>query len=284
MEIIKNIVLLRQKLGVERKLAKTIGLVPTMGYLHEGHLSLVREARKSCEIVVMTIFVNPLQFGPQEDYAAYPRDFDRDALLAEKAGVDFLFNPDPTEMYPSYPQDTTVSVKGITEQLCGKSRPGHFTGVATVVSKLFGIVQPDKAFFGQKDYQQVLVIKRMAEDLNMPIAIVMVPIKREKDGLAMSSRNAYLSAAERKEALSLNEALQMCLGAYREGQTSSTSLKEIMIKRIKQEPSAVIEYIEVCDADDLRPIDFVDRRTLVALAVRIGKTRLIDNLLIGGTK
>lgn len=268
----------------ERQKGKKIGFVPTMGYLHEGHLSLVEAAKCENDAVVMSIFVNPLQFGPNEDYKTYPRDIERDSRLAEEAGVDAVFIPEVSEMYPYYPQLTTVEVKDISERLCGASRPGHFTGVTTVVTKLFNIVQPDAAYFGQKDYQQVQVIKKMVADLNMPVRVISVPIKRETDGLAMSSRNTYLSEKERIEALSLNEALLLCKDSYEKGEKDAEKLKEIMGKRIRKEPSASIDYIEICDADTLKPVDKITKPTVVALAVKIGRTRLIDNMVIRGEK
>ncbi|NLL19381.1 MAG: pantoate--beta-alanine ligase [Clostridia bacterium] len=282
MELIKTIDQMRSWTESQRQAGKTIGFVPTMGYLHEAHLSLVEKARAQNDTVVMSIFVNPMQFGPQEDFATYPRDLDRDCRLAEGAGVDVIFHPEPGEIYPQYPPLTAVEVKGITECLCGKSRPGHFTGVATVVLKLFNIVQPHRAYFGQKDYQQLLVIRQMVADLNLPVIIEPVPIKREEDGLAMSSRNAYLSPAERQEALALSQALQMCKNMYSNGELRVSLLIEAMKARILQEPSAVIDYIEIRHATTLAPLTEITGPAVVALAVRIGKTRLIDNLLLEG--
>lgn len=259
-----------------------IGFVPTMGFLHEGHLSLARAAREENSAVIMSIFVNPLQFGPQEDYKTYPRDLERDCALAESAGIDAVFNPEVEEMYPYYPQLTTVDVRGITEILCGASRPGHFTGVSTVVSKLFNIIQPDRAYFGQKDYQQVQVIKTMTTDLNIPVLIRTVPIKRETDGLALSSRNTYLSILERKEARCLSEALKLCRTMFNRGERSSLVLIKAMKELISQEPSACIDYIEICDEHSLQRVKTVSKPVVVLLAVRIGKTRLIDNMIMGG--
>ncbi len=267
----------------ERKAGgQEIGFVPTMGYLHDGHLSLVAAARQENQGVVMSIFVNPTQFGPQEDYAAYPRDLARDCRLAEEAGVDVVFAPKVEEMYPDYPPLTVVDVKEITKGLCGASRPGHFTGVATVVTKLFNIVQPDRAYFGQKDYQQVQVIKRMVKDLNIPVEIKTVPIKREEDGLAMSSRNTYLTPEERKEALCLYQTLNLCRELYEKGVTATSELIEAMYARINQEPHAQIDYVAICDAESLVPVKEIRNRVVVALAVKIGKTRLIDNMVLGG--
>lgn len=259
-----------------------IGFVPTMGFLHEGHLSLARTARKENSAVIMSIFVNPLQFGPKEDYSTYPRDLKRDCALAESAGVDVIFNPEVEEIYPEYPQLTTVDVKGITTVLCGASRPGHFTGVTTVVSILFNIVQPDRAYFGQKDYQQVQVIKTMVTDLNIPVVIRTVPIMREPDGLAMSSRNTFLLTTERNEALCLNEALKLCRAMFLKGEKRSTELIKAMKEHIEREPSASIDYIEICDSRSLQGVLTVKERVVVAMAVRIGKTRLIDNMILGG--
>ena len=282
MELIKTIDQMRSWTESQRQAGKTIGFVPTMGYLHEAHLSLVEKARAQNDTVVMSIFVNPMQFGPQEDFATYPRDLDRDCRLAEGAGVDVIFHPEPGEIYPQYPPLTAVEVRGITECLCGESRPGHFTGVATVVLKLFNIVQPHRAYFGQKDYQQLLVIQQMVADLNLPVIIEPVPIKREEDGLAMSSRNAYLSPAERQEALALSQALQICKNMYSNGELRVSLLIEAMKARILQEPSAVIDYIEIRHATTLAPLTEITGAAVVALAVRIGKTRLIDNLLLEG--
>lgn len=280
MLILRKIAEVRQWVQEKKKQGLRVGLVPTMGYLHEGHLSLVRAARQENDLVVMSIFVNPLQFGPREDFATYPRDLARDADLAERAGVDMIFAPEGEEMYPYYPQDTTVQVARLAEGLCGASRPGHFTGVATVVTKLFMIVLPERAYFGQKDYQQFLVIKRMAADLNMPIEVRMVPIKREADGLAMSSRNTYLSAEERRQAVCLVAALRLCKERFEQGENNSERLIKAMAARINREPAAQIDYIKICDADTLEEMSRIDRPVVVALAVYIGNTRLIDNMLL----
>lgn len=280
MLILRKIAEVRQWVQEKKKQGLRVGLVPTMGYLHEGHLSLVRAARQENDLVVMSIFVNPLQFGPREDFATYPRDLARDADLAERAGVDMIFAPEGEEMYPYYPQDTTVQVARLAEGLCGVSRPGHFTGVATVVTKLFMIVLPERAYFGQKDYQQFLVIKRMAADLNMPIEVRMVPIKREADGLAMSSRNTYLSAEERRQAVCLVAALRLCKERFEQGENNSERLIKAMTARINREPAAQIDYIKICDADTLEEMSRIDRPVVVALAVYIGNTRLIDNMLL----
>lgn len=263
-----------------RKQGKQIGLVPTMGYLHEGHLSLVREALKTCDVVIVSIFVNPLQFGAGEDYEDYPRDLTRDCQLAEKEGVAAIFNPKVTEMYPAGGFFTYVEVEGLTEGLCGKSRPGHFRGVTTVVNKLFNIVQPDRAYFGQKDAQQAVVIQRMVQDLNLPVQIVVVPIVREPDGLAMSSRNVYLSPPERKAALVLNRSIKKAVQMIASGERNAQVLLKAMEIEIESEPLAKIDYIEIVGAKDLKPVEVLQGQVLIALAVYIGKTRLIDNCMM----
>lgn len=280
----KTIQDIRAWLKEQRLQGKSIGLVPTMGYLHQGHLSLVHAARQENDRVIMSIFVNPLQFAPNEDYNSYPRDIERDSQLAEEAGVDVLFAPDTPEIYPYYPQDTTIQVKGVSEGLCGACRPGHFTGVATVVAKLFNIIQPDKAYFGQKDYQQVQVIRQMTRDLNLPVDIKTVPIVREADGLALSSRNVYLSQEERKEAPGIYESLQICRKLFARGETKAARLKSAVKERLDLMPSAVIDYIEIRDADTLALIEEVNVAAVVAVAVRVGRTRLIDNTIIGGSE
>lgn len=260
----------------QKKAGRTIGLVPTMGYLHEGHLALINEARKACDVVVVTIFVNPLQFGPSEDFERYPRDPDRDAALCLGAGVDLIFAPPVEEMYPR-PTWTFVEVQKLTKGLCGASRPGHFRGVATVVTKLFNIVQPDRAFFGQKDAQQVTIIKRMAGDLNLNLAIVTVPTVREPDGLAMSSRNAYLSPEERRAAAALYRSLRLAEELIRCGERDAGAITERMRALIDREPLARIDYVSIVDGETLEPLSALSGRVLIALAVFIGRTRLIDN-------
>ena len=282
MLILTKITEIRKWVKEQRFAGKRIGFVATMGYLHDGHLSLVDAAKRENDAVVMSIFVNPLQFGPQEDYAAYPRDLARDAALAEEAGVDVIFAPETGEMYPYYPQLTTVEVRKITEGLCGASRPGHFAGVATVVTKLFNIIQPDAAYFGQKDYQQVQVIKRMTADLNIPVEIKTVPIKREDDGLAMSSRNTYLSKDERRQALCIFQSLQLAGKMVAQGERDAAELIAAMQERIRQEPAAIIDYVEVCDAASLQPVAEIKGSAVIALAVKIGRTRLIDNITVEG--
>lgn len=280
MKIIQTVAEMRKEL---KKQTGTIGFVPTMGYLHQGHLSLVERARKENDVVVLSIFVNPLQFGPNEDYDRYPRDLDRDAELAEKAGVDFIFHPDVQEMYPEAPL-TQVNVKQITERLCGKSRPGHFAGVATVVSKLFHIIQPDRAYFGLKDAQQVAVIEQMVRDLHFPVTIVPCPIVREEDGLAMSSRNVYLSPEEREQALVISQALQQAKERVEKGElVEARDVIRFISERIETRPLARIEYVEAVSYPKLEPVERLDRPpVLVAVAVHFGKTRLIDNFLYEG--
>jgi len=259
---------------------KTIGFVPTMGYLHQGHLELMRRAKESCDVVVISIFVNPTQFGPKEDFAQYPRDLERDLRMAEDVGVDAVFNPSTEEMYPAG-YCTYVEVERITEKLCGLSRPGHFRGVATVVTKLFNIVNPDQAFFGQKDAQQVLVIKRMVADLNLNVEVVTVPTVREADGLAMSSRNVYLNAEQRQAALVLSRSLQKAAEAVAAGQQDVSVIRQLVVGMIEAEPLAEIDYVEIYSYPDLEPVDKIQGPALLALAVKIGQTRLIDNTILG---
>jgi pantoate--beta-alanine ligase len=266
-----------------RAKGKTIGFVPTMGYLHEGHLSLVRESRKSADVTVVSIFVNPLQFGPQEDFRRYPRDPERDAALLEKEGVDILFLPENREMYPEG-YLTSVEVAGLQDKLCGRSRPGHFRGVATVVLKLFNIVRPDYAFFGQKDAQQVVILQKMVQDLNADMEIRAMPIIREPDGLAMSSRNAYLSAEERRAALVLPKCVEEARRMFEKGERAAGPIRERLSQAIAAEPLASIDYVEIADPNSLEPVERIDGEALVALAVYIGKTRLIDNAILGSTK
>ncbi|MDD5510076.1 MAG: pantoate--beta-alanine ligase [Dehalococcoidales bacterium] len=264
---------------LRRELAEPVGFVPTMGYLHEGHLSLVRGARAENRSVVVSIFVNPTQFGPQEDLASYPRDIERDlALLAEEA-VDAVFMPSAAEMYPGR---FGVYVDGgkITERLEGACRPGHFRGVATVVAKLFNIVRPTRAYFGQKDAQQAAVIKKMVADLNMDLEVATLPTVREPDGLAMSSRNIYLNPAERRAALVLYRALCLAQRLWREGETDAGRLRREMIALIEKEPLAIIDYVSIAGTDTLNELDEVKPPVLVSLAVRIGGTRLIDNIVL----
>lgn len=262
-----------------RREGKTVGLVPTMGALHEGHLSLVRSARAQADVVVVSIFVNPLQFGPKEDFSKYPRTFETDCakLLAE--GVDLVFAPTPGEMYPQG-ASTVVHVEGLSKRLDGRSRPGHFQGVTTVVAKLFEIVRPDLAFFGQKDAAQVAVIRKMVHDLNMDMQVVICPIVREKDGLAMSSRNAYLSTEQRKQALCLHRSLEAVHELVKKGETSAKSLVTAGKSCIAEEPGAKLDYFEIVNPDTLEPVKKVSSGALIAVAAWVGETRLIDNFVI----
>jgi pantoate--beta-alanine ligase len=280
---IESIKELREHIAKVKQQGKTIGFVPTMGYLHSGHMSLVQEAKKQCAFVVMSIFVNPLQFGPNEDFAKYPRDLARDAQMASEHGVDLLFAPTVEEMYPK-PMKTSVHVADITDQLCGGSRPGHFAGVATVVSKLFHIVQPDSAFFGLKDAQQVAVLSKMVEDLNMPVQIVPCPIVREPDGLALSSRNVFLSEEERKQAVVLSQSLNEAKSAFEAGKSPS-AIRDQIIAQISSKPLAKIDYVEILTYPELVPLDyFKGTPFIIALAVKFGTTRLIDNQLFSGVR
>jgi pantoate--beta-alanine ligase len=283
MQIIEAIDGMQQLALAARRAGTTIALVPTMGYLHEGHVSLMREGRKWGGLVVVSIFVNPAQFGAGEDLAAYPRDLARDVKIAAAAGADLIFAPSAAAMYPPGYQ-TYTEVERLTVPLCGANRPGHFRGVTTVVGKLFNIIQPHVAIFGRKDYQQLAVIRRMVIDLNIPVEIIGMPIVREADGLAMSSRNAYLSPTERESALCLSSALMAARALYQSGEKDPFILRERVMAVIGAEPAAVIEYAELRDGDTLEEIIKADCRTLLALAVRIGKTRLIDNCILGEDK
>ncbi len=258
---------------------RSIGFVPTMGAFHEGHLSLMRRSRAENEVSVVSIFVNPTQFCLGEDYEGYPRDTKGDKEKAERVGVDYLFSPSVEDMYPEA-YSTFVNVDDLTETLCGPSRPGHFRGVATVVTKLFNIVKPHRAYFGQKDYQQALVIKRMVSDLNMDIEIVVMPIVREKDGLAMSSRNAYLSPKEREAALILSRSLSLAEEMIKAGERDAMVVLREMTELIQRERMAKIDYVAICHPESLEDLERVEDRALIALAVKIGKARLIDNCLI----
>lgn len=261
-----------------RKEGYSIGFVPTMGYLHEGHKSLMIRASSECDKVVASIFVNPMQFGPNEDFASYPRDLGADQKVCESAGVDLIFHPEAEEMYaPDF--CSFVDMNGVTKELCGKSRPIHFRGVCTVVSKLFHIVTPDKAYFGQKDAQQLAVIRRMVRDLNMDIEIVGCPIVREEDGLAKSSRNTYLNPEERKAALILSKAIFLGQSMAEQGETSAKVITDAMKEKILSEPMARIDYVQMVDRDSIEPVDAIEGPVLVAIAVYIGKTRLIDNFI-----
>ena len=279
MIIIKTIKEIKDIIRDNKRQGKTVGFVPTMGSLHEGHLSLIRTAKKENDLVVVSIFVNPTQFGVGEDFEAYPRDLDSDAKLSESAGADVIFSPSISEMYPESYQ-TYVEVIEITSKLCGKSRPTHFKGVTTVVNKLFNIVEPHKAYFGQKDAQQVAVIQKMVKDLNMNIEVIPCPIVREADGLAMSSRNTYLNEAQRNAALILSKSLFSAKDMINKGCIDAVEIKETIIKMINKEPLAAIDYVEIVDALSLSDITTLTSKVLIALAVKIGRTRLIDNILV----
>lgn len=278
MKIITTIEELRPIIKGWKREGLTVGLVPTMGYLHDGHKSLIVKAVAENDKVVVSDFVNPTQFGANEDLSSYPRDIERDAALCEAAGADIIFHPEPEEMY--YPDKCTfVDMDKLTKGLCGKTRPVHFSGVCTVVSKLFNIVTPDRAYFGQKDAQQLAVIKRMVRDLNFDITVVGCPIVREADGLALSSRNTYLSDEERKAALILNKSLTLGKEMIQAGEKDAAKVREAIIKNMETEPLAKVDYVEIVDNENLEPVQTIDVPCLVATAVYIGKTRLIDNFV-----
>jgi pantoate--beta-alanine ligase len=278
MQIVHKITEVREIVSAWRKEGLTVGLVPTMGYLHEGHQSLIRKSVEQNDRTVVSVFVNPIQFAPNEDLAAYPRDINRDMQKVEEVGGDLIFNPEPAEMYPGH-FTSFIDTTETTELLCGAVRPIHFRGVCTVVGKLFNIVCPDRAYFGQKDAQQLATIKRFARDLNFPIEIVPCPIVREDDGLAMSSRNTYLSPEERKAALILSKSLKMGKKAIEDGEKNSQKIIDIITANLKTEPLARIDYVEVVDFENIQRVDTIQGETLVAIAVYIGKTRLIDNFI-----
>lgn len=277
MEIVSSVSEVRDRVKAWKREGLSVGLVPTMGYLHEGHGSLITAAREQNDKVVVSIFVNPMQFGPAEDLASYPRDLDKDSAFCEALGADLIFHPEPEEMYhegfSSY-----VDMSVLTEELCGLSRPVHFRGVCTVVTKLFHIVTPDRAYFGEKDAQQLAVIRHMVDDLNMDIEIIGCPIVREEDGLAKSSRNTYLSKEEREAALVLSRSIQKAQELVNAGENSAEVIVAAMKELINQEPLAKIDYVKVVDALTMQQITTLDRSALIAIAVYIGKTRLIDNL------
>ena len=274
MQVTKTVKETREIVKAWKKEGLTVGLVPTMGFLHEGHASLIKRAIEENDRVVVSVFVNPTQFGPNEDLEAYPRDFERDSTLCESIGADLIFHPEPEDMYDS--PCAYVSIEKLSDNLCGKTRPIHFRGVCTVVSKLFNIVSPDRAYFGQKDAQQLAIIKKMVKDLNFDIEIVGRPIIREEDGLAKSSRNTYLNTEERKAALCLSKSVAKGQEIIREGMSADELLKEMKMV-IEAEPMAVIDYVSAVDALTMEHVDIIDRPVLVAMAVYIGKTRLIDN-------
>ena len=272
---------MQQLAGSWKRRGYRVGFVPTMGALHEGHLSLIRQARKNNKKVIVSIFVNPTQFGPKEDFKKYPRNLSEDARLCRKEGVDVVFCPSAVEMYPSN-YKTYVEIEDLSAVLCGEFRPGHFRGVATVVTKLFNIVQPDIAYLGQKDAQQAIIIKRMARDLNMPLRIEIVPTRRDRDGLALSSRNRYLTAAERKSAAVLNRALNLGHKLVADGNRNSRKIITKLKALIRKSPRTRIQYLEIVDPQDLRPVARIKGQALIALAVYLGKTRLIDNIIVRG--
>lgn len=278
MQIVKTIEEVRAIVRAWREAGLSVGLVPTMGFLHEGHQSLIARSVADNDRTVVSVFVNPIQFGPTEDLEAYPRDIERDKALVEATGGDLIFNPEPAEMYP--PHFTTfVDTAETTELLCGARRAGHFRGVCTVVSKLFNIVGPDRAYFGQKDAQQLATVRRFVRDLNFNIEIVACPIVREEDGLAKSSRNTYLSTEERKAALVLSRSLRQAQAAVENGERRAKVVVDIIANCLKQEPLARVDYIEVVDLDNVQRVEKIEENTLVAIAVYIGKTRLIDNFI-----
>lgn len=276
MELVTTVEEVRSRVKQWKKEGLTVGLVPTMGYLHDGHKSLIVRAVKENDRVVVSDFVNPTQFGENEDLGSYPRDIERDSKLCEEAGAALIFHPAPEEMYaPDY--CTFVDMNKLTDVLCGKTRPIHFSGVCSVVSKLFNIVTPDRAYFGQKDAQQLAVIRRMVRDLNFGIEIVGCPIVREPDGLALSSRNTYLNTEERKAALVLSQALKLGKDMMESGETDAVKIRKAMVEHIEKEPLARIDYVEIVDADSLECVQKIENKVLTAMAVYIGNTRLIDN-------
>ena len=279
MQTVKTIKEVREIVSAWRKEGLSVGLVPTMGFLHEGHQSLIRKSAEQCDRTVVSVFVNPIQFGPNEDLEAYPRDLERDKQKVTEAGGDLIFNPEPAEMYPGH-FTSFIDTTETTELLCGAVRPIHFRGVCTVVGKLFNIVQPDRAYFGQKDAQQLATIKRFVRDLNFPIEIVPCPIIREDDGLAKSSRNTYLNPDERKAALILSKSLKKGEDAINNGERNAQKVIEIIKDSLSTEPKARIDYVEVVDFENIQRISEISGETLVAIAVYIGKTRLIDNFIV----
>ena len=279
MKIVETIKEVREQVKEWKKQGLSVGLVPTMGYLHEGHKSLIDRAVAENDKVVVSVFVNPMQFGPTEDLESYPRDMERDAALCENAGAALVFHPEPSEMYED-DFSSFVDMNTLTGGLCGKTRPIHFRGVCTVVAKLFNIVTPDRAYFGQKDAQQLAVIRHMVSDLSFGIEIVGCPIIREEDGLAKSSRNTYLSAEERKAALILSQSLKEGKALVEAGEKDAAKIKKVITAKINTEPLAKIDYVEVVDWKTLEPVSTIDAPILTAIAVYIGKTRLIDNFII----
>ena len=281
MKVVKTVKEVREIVSAWRKEGLSVGLVPTMGYLHEGHQSLIRKSVSQNDRTVVSVFVNPIQFGPNEDLEAYPRDLNRDMGKVEEAGGDLIFNPEPAEMYPGH-FTSFIGATETTELLCGAVRPIHFRGVCTVVGKLFNIVQPDRGYFGQKDAQQLATIKRFVRDLNFPIEIIPCPIVREADGLAKSSRNTYLNPEERQAALILSKSLKKGQEAIAKGECDSQKVISIIRESLETEPLARIDYVEVVDFENIQRTQKIEGETLVAIAVYIGKTRLIDNFIVEG--
>lgn len=279
MQVVTKLDTIKETIKEIKKKGMTVGFVPTMGFLHEGHLSLVRTASEETDFVVMSIFVNPLQFGVGEDFERYPRDLERDKKLADSAGCDLLFVPASQEMYPPG-YATFVHIDRLTEGLCGASRPGHFRGVTTVVTKLFNLVSPHKAYFGQKDAQQALVLKKMVLDLNMDLDLVILPTVREPDGLAMSSRNKYLTSEERKEAPVLYRSLLIARELIRHGERDPQVIRKNMEDLIRSARGAVVDYLEIVDTEELKPLELIKGQCLIAVAVKFGATRLIDNIFV----
>ncbi|MGD8984672.1 MAG: pantoate--beta-alanine ligase [Desulfobacteraceae bacterium] len=280
MKVIETIDAMQKQCEELRLSGKTIALVPTMGFFHEGHLELMRVGRRLADILVISIFVNPTQFGPSEDFQTYPRDMEGDLAGARDVGVDLVFAPPVQEMYPDEHQ-TKIVVERVTTHLCGLSRPGHFDGVTTVVAKLFNIARPHSAIFGEKDYQQLTAVKRMVRDLDMDIQIIGVPTVREPDGLAMSSRNNYLNPEERESALCLKKSLDLAREMFKQGEKDAQKIREAVEKLILSHPFTEIDYINICDLRSLEDVDWIEEKALLALAVHVGKARLIDNCLIG---
>jgi pantoate--beta-alanine ligase len=278
-ELADTIAALRARLAPLRREAKAIGLVPTMGALHAGHVELIRRAGRECDCVVVSIFVNPIQFDRKDDFERYPRPVAGDMGVCGREGVDVVFAPSASEMYPR-PQRSFVEVEALTDHLCGKFRPGHFRGVATVVAKLFSVVQPQRAYFGEKDAQQLAVIRRMVADLNLPLTIVEVPTVRESDGLAISSRNAYLNAEQRRSAAVLYQALTAARELAAQGQREAAAVKQEGLAVLARQPDVRVEYFEVVDSDEMQPVERMERPVRIAAAVWVGTTRLIDNVLV----
>ncbi|MFO7929887.1 MAG: pantoate--beta-alanine ligase [Desulfosalsimonas sp.] len=279
MKTVKDIKQMQETAEGFRQQGKSIAFVPTMGFLHEGHLSLIRQARQTADIMVVSIFVNPAQFGPGEDYESYPRDPEKDSALAQQQGTDVLFMPEKGDLYPEG-YETYLYQQSLPQHLCGLSRPGHFTGVMTIVAKLFNIIKPHYAVFGEKDYQQLAIIRKMTADLNFDTHIIGAPTVREPDGLAMSSRNKYLNKRQRNSALAINRALSEAQQMTAKGETRARILIEAAVEKITASPEVSVDYVKVCDPETLEDMEVVDRPALMALAVKIGRTRLIDNAML----